>query len=83
MAALTPEITDDVLDVMKKLVYSIMKGMGTSSVEAVTAAAVGERDGALCMWCSRSAANSGVGGETRPNLAGDDGGALLTAKLDP
>jgi len=51
MAALTSEITDDVLDGMKKLVYSIMKGMGTSSVEANTQLQQsGSAMAQLCMW---------------------------------
>ena len=51
MAALTSEITDDVLDGMKKLVYSIMKGMGTSSVEANTLLQQsGSAMAQLCMW---------------------------------
>ncbi|KAH8098512.1 DUF760-containing protein [Aureococcus anophagefferens] len=45
MASMTSEITDDVLDGMKKLVYSIMKGMGTSNVEANTPPAVRLRHG--------------------------------------
>lgn len=51
MAALTSEITDDVLDGMKKLVYSIMKGMGTSTVETETLLQQsGSAMAQLCMW---------------------------------
>ena len=51
MASMTSEITDDVLDGMKKLVYSIMKGMGTSNVEANTLLQQsGSAMAQLCMW---------------------------------
>ena len=51
MASMTSEITDDILDGMKKLVYSIMKGMGTSNVEANTLLQQsGSAMAQLCMW---------------------------------
>ena len=66
MAALTSEITDDVLDGMKKLVYSIMKGMGTSSVEANTLLQQAAGDGPALHVAARDRLQpGGVGGEER------------------
>lgn len=51
MASLTSEVTEDVLDSMKKLVYSIMRGMGTSDIEpGVILQQSGAAMAQLCMW---------------------------------
>lgn len=51
MATLTNEVTEEVLDSMKKLVYSIMRGMGTSNVEpGVVLQQSGAAMAQLCMW---------------------------------
>lgn len=51
MASLTNEVTEDVLDSMKKLVNSIMRGMGTSNVEpGVVLQQTGPAMAQLCMW---------------------------------
>ena len=87
MAALTSEITDDVLDGMKKLVYSIMKGMGTSSVEANTLLQQSARAMAqLCMWQLAIGYNlrelEVKNALSKQQEAGDDGGDAVDCQHD-
>ncbi|KAJ8613607.1 hypothetical protein CTAYLR_006147 [Chrysophaeum taylorii] len=51
MGELTNDVTPDVLDGMKKLVYSIMRGMGAATVEpGVVLQQSGQAMAQLCMW---------------------------------
>ena len=51
MTSLTSDVTDDVLDAMKKLVYSIMRGMGTSTLDpSLVLQQSGSAMAQLCMW---------------------------------